>query len=535
MAGMKNGRKPGKIGNAWTEKEQSAFISLLEAFGNAPLLRHFDPNRPGRIETDASKLAMGGVFSQKHDDGWHPVAFFSRQFKGPETCYSTPDQEMLAIVQCFKTWRHYVEGSKFPIEVITDHKNLQGFMKQPRLNGRQARWCFFLTPFDFTIKYRAGVLNPADAPSRRPDYRLGPVDKDDSAQLLATLDAKVARQGVIQSSENIPGNGFCQQDKKGLTAPGSEPAGAGAFIEELAASGSKPAGAGASEDAETDYLLHVVRTQFVTRKSARDAVAIDAIKTSAAQNNGTSEVPEIPVAPGKSLTDLICMAQSADPFCQKMLKAFEGGESGPEPYSVEKGLLMKDKRLWVPQQRSLIMELIQTYHDSPVAGHWGITKTLELLQRHFRWFKMKEDVKEYVMTCPVCQGLTVPNHKPYGVLQPLPIPDRPFREISMDWITGLPHSRRDTVEYNSILTIVDRLTKIAIFVPVQDTMRAPELAELLYYEVECRYGPPSAITSDRDSRITSAYWAELCKYALIKRRISTAFHPQTDGQTEILN
>jgi hypothetical protein len=105
----------------------------------------------------------------------------------------------------------------------------------------------------------------------------------------------------------------------------------------------------------------------------------------------------------------------------------------------------------------------------------------------------------------------------------------------MDWIIGLPRSKRGTTEYNSILTIVDRLTKMAIFVPVHDTMDAPELAEVLYYEVECRFGPPSAITSDRDSRITSTYWAELCKHALIKRRISTAFHPQTDGQTEILN
>ena len=290
MVGMKNGRKPGKIGTAWTDREQTAFISLLEAFEKAPLLRHFDPDRPGRIETDASNLAMGGVYSQQYDNGWHPVAFFSRQFKGAEIRYGTPDQEMLAIVQCFKTWRHYIDGSKFPVEVITDHKNLQGFMKQPRLNGRQARWCFFLTPFDFTIKYRAGILNPADAPSRRPDYKLEPVEQDDSAQLLATLSTKITRQERLNLSENT---------KKGLTAPGSKPAGAGALSEGLTAPGSEPAGAGASKTAETDHLLHIVRTQFVTRKLARDAMARDAVETSIAQKNEMSEISEIQVAPDR--------------------------------------------------------------------------------------------------------------------------------------------------------------------------------------------------------------------------------------------
>jgi reverse transcriptase-like protein len=102
-----------------------------------PLLRHYDPKHPCRIETDASKRALGAILSQKGEDGlWRPVAFFSKQFKGAELRYGTPDQEMMAIVEAFKHWRHYLEGSSHPIEVLTDHRNLQSFMTQTRLNGR---------------------------------------------------------------------------------------------------------------------------------------------------------------------------------------------------------------------------------------------------------------------------------------------------------------------------------------------------------------------------------------------------------------
>jgi len=76
----------------------------------------------------------------------------------------------MVIVECFKHWRHYLKGSQHTIEVWSDHQNLQGFMKQPKVNGRQARWLVYLTPYDFIIYHRPGILNPANGPSRRPDY-----------------------------------------------------------------------------------------------------------------------------------------------------------------------------------------------------------------------------------------------------------------------------------------------------------------------------------------------------------------------------
>ena len=107
---------------------------------------------------------------------------------------------MMAIVESFKHWRHYLEGSVHTIEVLTDHHNLQSFMKQQKLNGRQARWCYYLTPYDFEVKWRSGSTNPADGPSRRPDYIQGPtaIETTLASELLATLGAKIARVQQIR-------------------------------------------------------------------------------------------------------------------------------------------------------------------------------------------------------------------------------------------------------------------------------------------------------------------------------------------------
>jgi RNase H-like domain found in reverse transcriptase/Reverse transcriptase (RNA-dependent DNA polymerase)/Integrase zinc binding domain/Chromo (CHRromatin Organisation MOdifier) domain/Integrase core domain len=524
LKGSKNGKKKGDLAKEWGNKERQAFLSLLGSFETAPLLRHYDPDLPSRVETDASDYALGSIFSQLFEDGWHPVAFYSRQFKGAEIHYSTPDKEMLAIVESFKHWRHYLEGNKHSIEVLTDHHNLQSFMKQTRLNGRQARWCYYLTPFDFVIHYRTGTANPADAPSRWPGYKASQPEKEDCSALLATLDAKLARvqevrvnclRQVLGSAESERCTG--KYNSRGLSPNSALIASTGSYCAGMVNEGS-PQG----EDQEADHLLHVIRVQVVTRKRAREATRNETQNPLAQTTN--------------DLKKLIAAVQATDPFSQRLIKEVrEVGNTRTQFTLSLEGLLLWKERIFVPQQRSLISELLNIYHDNPQAGHWGVEKTLELLQRKFKWSGMRADVEEYVKTCPVCQGISARRHAPYGNLVPLPHPSRPWAEISMDWITGLPPSFKGDCEYNSILTIVDRYTKMAIFLPVKDTMDAAEMAELLYNELECRFGPPTGIVSDRDSRITSQFWADLCYYSVVKRKLSTAFHPQTDGQSEILN
>jgi len=191
--------------------------------------------------------------------------------------------------------------------------------------------------------------------------------------------------------------------------------------------------------------------------------------------------------------------------------------------------------VYIPSEPAVIAELLRKYHDDPLAGHFGETKTHALLKRYYYWPQMRADVKEYVASCDICQRTKSPRHRPYGELNSLPQPKRPWSELTMDFITGLPPCKRKGDVYDSILVVVDRYTKVALYIPTQKTVSATELAETFFERVISRYGLPDGIVTDRGSVFTSAYWSDFCFYTKAKRRLSTAFHPQTDGQTERQN
>ena len=144
---------------------------------------------------------------------------------------------------------------------------------------------------------------------------------------------------------------------------------------------------------------------------------------------------------------------------------------------------------------------------------------------------MSRDVKKFVISCDICQKAKPRRHAPIGLLQPLPIPGRPFETVTMDFITELPESNG----YNTILVIVDKLTKYATFIPTNSTVDEEGTAQLFFKNIVTHYGLPRQVISDRDSRWTSSFWKELCKQMNIQRSLTTAYHPQADGQTEIMN
>ncbi len=137
---------------------------MRQAFVEAPILNHFDPERHIRIETDASGYAIGEILSQLTSDDsgrWHPMAFFSRKMIPAETRYETHNGELLAIVEAFKTWSHYLEGCKHEVFMLTDHNNLQRFIDTKSLSSRQVRWAQELSKYHFRIDYRQGKANGA--------------------------------------------------------------------------------------------------------------------------------------------------------------------------------------------------------------------------------------------------------------------------------------------------------------------------------------------------------------------------------------
>jgi len=142
-----------------------------------------DPNKQYKIECDASNYAMGAVLSQQHKEHWHPVAYQSKSFREVERNYEIHNKELVAIIYTLTEWRHYIEGQGIPIEIWTDHKNLEYFMEAKNLTRRQARWALFLCRFDFELHYKPGKLSAKpDALSRRADHFKS--DEDDNTERI---------------------------------------------------------------------------------------------------------------------------------------------------------------------------------------------------------------------------------------------------------------------------------------------------------------------------------------------------------------
>jgi hypothetical protein len=150
-------------------KCRAAFDKLKEEFTHAPLLTHWVPNSQIVVKTDASDYALAAILSIHSSNGEiHPIAFHSRSFNPAELNYDTHDKELLTIFEAFKHWRQYLEGSGTPVDVVTDHKNLEYFVTMKLLTRRQARWSEFLSQFNMTIQFRPGKLGAKpDALTRR--------------------------------------------------------------------------------------------------------------------------------------------------------------------------------------------------------------------------------------------------------------------------------------------------------------------------------------------------------------------------------
>jgi len=181
----------------WGEEQQKAFEQLKMVFMSRPLLVAPDLDKEFRVEADTSNFATGGVLSIKCEDNkWRPVAYISKSLNETEQNYEIHDKEMLAVIHCLEAWRHFLEGTRSKFEVWTDHKNLEYFMSNQKLNRRQACWALYLSRFDFVLKHiSGGKMGKADRLSRRPDWEVG-IEKDNKEQMLVKkewLEAKRIR------------------------------------------------------------------------------------------------------------------------------------------------------------------------------------------------------------------------------------------------------------------------------------------------------------------------------------------------------
>jgi hypothetical protein len=186
------------------------------------------------------------------------------------------------------------------------------------------------------------------------------------------------------------------------------------------------------------------------------------------------------------------------------------------------GTLWLGKRICVPDLKPIKESILREARDSAYSIHPDSTKMYKDLKTQYWWNGMKQDVAEHVALCDTCQRVKAEHQRPAGLLKPLKIPEWKWEEIRMDFIVGLP---RTQAGYDSIWAIVDRLTKVAHFIPVKTTYLGAKLAELYMSRIMCLHGVPKKIMPDRGSQFTSKFWEKLHESMDTKLNFISAYHP----------
>jgi hypothetical protein len=525
----------------WKPDIQDAFDKIKDLILSEPVLKMFDPTRPIELETDASDFALGAQIGQRDDNGTlHPIAFYSHKLHGAELNYPIYDKEFLAIVQAFKEFRHYLLGSHHQVTVYTDHKNISHFATTQQLSRRQLGYAEYLAEFDYKIIHRKGSENGrADAISRRADFDTGKVKINE--QLLHFTPEGYLKQKYIAATitQRIPEcltEQWRNRIRQSIT---------GTELRQLIIQRKNWVSSvlGMITYQGTIYLPRKLRNEFIEYchqtvkhpKKWNDDRFWDFFNENfwwkgegpnnylhckqCQRNQGR--------APGTTRKKALAathIVEQGNPLLKQIL---EYNEQLPSDEKTDKQQ--------VPEH--LREDLVREIHEHPLHGHQGINKTLERVKTTFSFPRVKETVKKIINQCLTCKKAKARRHKPYGELQPIPVARRPWDSITMDFITKLPLSLDPATNtaYDSILVIVDRLTKFSYFIPYQEATDAEEFSYIFLRNIVSTHGLPSEIVSDRGPPFFSNFWQCLMARIGLNHKLTTAWRPQVDGQTERMN
>lgn len=224
-------------------------------------------------------------------------------------------------------------------------------------------------------------------------------------------------------------------------------------------------------------------------------------------------------------------AYSEDTKLASLLSSIQQNPAAFPDYTIKDRIVLFKGRIMVPANTALQHLLIFEFHNTPVGGHDGGRRTYNRIAGTFFWPSLKRQVQDFVASCRICQSVKPFNRAPQGLLQPLPLPGKIWESLSLDFITHLPSSAGKTV----ILVVMDRLSKQAHFSAMPSKFTALQVAEIFARDIIRLHGVPVSLVSDRDPLFMSQFWKELFRLQGTQLSMSSAYHPQSDGQTEILN
>jgi hypothetical protein len=518
----------------WKPLHEACFSHVKAIACKSPILKPIDPESPDPIWVicDASMSGVGAMYGQ--GESWQtcrPAGFMSKKFTAAQMNYRVFEMETIAILEALLKWEDKLLGRK--LLVVTDHKALEFFKTQRRLNSRQARWMEFLARFDFDIQYVKGETNlVADALSRYHENDNWD-DVYDAAQYV-NADKRLDPEG-----EDLPWDRL--EETRAMRASGSGP--------ERSTRPDRQRRAPRRADEPVSFAIKrpVVeatepRQQEAARLAAHEerrrdppleppAPPADEPDPRVVESLGSLPNLRPRVEGDRSLLEDIKNRYPDDPLMSKVLHNIGHHKN----FEVIKDLLYTRNRagesvLCIPsvvaKKRRLTEVIIAQAHE--VLGHLGPQKSADYIRRHYWWPRVSQDVEQYCTTCPVCQVTKSSTQRVAGLLHSLPIPTRPWNSIAMDFVGPFPESGG----YDYLWVIICRLTSMVHLVPIRTTTTASELAWLYVREVVRLHGLAESIVSDRDSKFTSRFWRDTHRLLGTKLLMSTSFHPQTDGASE---
>lgn len=548
----------------WGYTEQRAFDEV-KALVHRAREHHRVPIRytkdapPIWMITDGCSTGILGLISQ--GDDWKTAkiaAFYSAKLNSAQQNYPVHEIEMLAGIETMLRHVDILQGITF--KWLTDHKGLIYLLNQKNLSGRQARWLEKISSFSFEVVYIPGSENVvADALSRMyandspgtirapSEFPLHDVADDDTVDtlqqmselpILAGLEARVAtRRG---SRVRKPTEKAAAAQAEG--SPTREDGPSKVSVRPRPSVKRKEGGSTEKNvpwvTQETEQQTEPVNKDVPTEE--RDTEASPEADRETSQELDTDELNKSMLAQGDWGIDILSGIKGRypeDPFFRVVLekpREFRNFESKDGSVYLKEN----DRRvLCIPrvlvQGRSAREIIISEAHS--MLAHLGANKTLDYLRDHVWWKDMVADVKAFCETCHTCKTSKPTNQKPYGLLNPLTVPTYPWESIGMDFVGPLPESgNRDSV-YHLITVVICLLTSMVHLIPSRINYNASQLAELMFEHIYKLHGLPKNIISDRDVLFTSVFWSRLHQLIGTKLRMSSAYHPQSDGATERAN
>ncbi|XP_028122577.1 uncharacterized protein LOC114319719 [Camellia sinensis] len=456
------------------------------------------------IYSDASYKGLGCILMQNG----RVIAYASQQLKPHEKNYPTHDLELAAVVFALKIWRHYLYGTT--CEVYTDHKNLKYFFTQKELNMWQRQWLELIKDYDLQIHYHPGKANTvADAFSRK------------GARNLASL--LTGQKELLHDLERINVGIVLHGQNAIVAAVSAQPT----FMEKI------------KQRQLEDEFLQKICDEMETRPKPGFTIENSVLKF-----QGRSCVPNVleikrrimeethnskfAMHPGKSEAPETGGFTSTPPNPGMEMGTFNHGCYYYQQITLDDKLMYEEKPIQIfDQQMKQLRNKVVLMVKVEWQEHYGKEATWER-EEDMRQ-RMKKSIADFVVQCLYCQQVKTEHQQPVGLLQLLPIPEWKWEHITMDFIMGLPCSSRGM---DSIWVIVDRLTKSPHFLPVKSLYNADKLANLYVNEIVKLHRILLSIVSNRDPKFTSRFWQSLQQAFRTELRLSSTYHPQTDGQSE---